>query len=78
MRLWPTEKALRNWIKYHWKPNGELELHLGSKGFFTAVFINLKYLKEVHTSMHQQDCTCSHGRKIYPQKKRPSKRYRFG
>jgi hypothetical protein len=37
MGLWPTERTLRNWIKYHWKPNGEVELHLGSKGFFTAV-----------------------------------------
>jgi hypothetical protein len=42
MGLWPTERTLRNWIKYHWKPNGEVELHLGSKGFFTTVFINLE------------------------------------
>jgi hypothetical protein len=42
MGLWPTERTLRNWIKYHWKPNGEVELHLGSKGFFTIVFINLE------------------------------------
>jgi hypothetical protein len=42
MGLWPTEKMLRNWIKYHWKPSGEVELHLGSKGFFTAVFMNLE------------------------------------
>lgn len=42
MGLWPTERTLRNWIKYHWKPNREVELHLGSKDFFTAVFINLE------------------------------------
>jgi hypothetical protein len=42
MGLWPIERTLRNWIKYHWKPNGEVELHLGSKGFFTAVFMNLE------------------------------------
>jgi hypothetical protein len=36
------KKALHNWIKYHWKPNGELKLHLGSKAFFTVVFINLE------------------------------------
>jgi hypothetical protein len=41
MGLWPTKRTLRNWIKYHWKLNGEVELHLGSKGFFTAVFMNL-------------------------------------
>jgi hypothetical protein len=42
MGLWPTERTLRNWIKYHWKPNGEVELHLGSKGFFTTVVMNLE------------------------------------
>ena len=33
---------LRNWINYQWKPSGEVELHLGSKGFFTTVFMNLE------------------------------------
>ena len=42
MGLWPIERTMRSWIKYHWKPNGEVELHLGSKGFFTVVFINLE------------------------------------
>jgi len=42
MGLWPTERTLCNWIKYHWKTNGEVELQLGSKGFFIAVFINLE------------------------------------
>ena len=42
MGLWSIERTLRNWIKYHWKPNGEVELHLGSKGFFTTVFMNLE------------------------------------
>ena len=36
------ERTLRNWIKYQWNPSGEVELHLGSKGFFTAVFMNLE------------------------------------
>jgi hypothetical protein len=40
MGFWPTERALHNWIKYHWKPNGEVELHLGSKRFFRTIFIN--------------------------------------
>jgi len=42
MALWPTEKALQNWIKYHWKPKGSIDLHLGSKGFFTVVFMNIE------------------------------------
>jgi hypothetical protein len=42
MGLWPTKRTLRNWIKYQWKPSEEVELHLGSKGFFIAVFMNLK------------------------------------
>jgi hypothetical protein len=42
MGLWPTKRTLCNWIKYHWKPNGEVELQLGSKGFFTTVFINME------------------------------------
>jgi hypothetical protein len=42
MGLWPTERTLHNWIKYQWKPSGEVELHLGSKGFFTSIFMNLE------------------------------------
>jgi len=42
MGLWPTEKALQTWIKYHWKPKGSIDLHLGSKGFFTVVFSNIE------------------------------------
>jgi hypothetical protein len=42
MVAWPTEKTLRSWIKYQWKLSGEVELHLGSKGFFTGVSMNLE------------------------------------
>eukprot|EP00253_Pinus_taeda_P031972 PITA_31972 len=42
MGLWPMEKALQLWIKYHWKPKGSIDLHLGSKGFFTVVFTNIE------------------------------------
>jgi len=35
---WPTERALRSWINTKWHPKGHLSLHLGAKGFFTAVF----------------------------------------
>ena len=42
MGLWPSEKAIHTWIKYHWKPKGSIELHLGSKGFFTIVFANIE------------------------------------
>ena len=42
MGLWPTEKALQMWIKYHWKPKGSIDLHLGLKGFFIVVFANIE------------------------------------
>ncbi len=42
MQICPTEKALYAWIKNYWKPKGEINLHLGSKGFFTVVFTNLE------------------------------------
>ena len=82
MGLWPTERTLCNWIKYHWKPNGEVELHLGSKGFFTVVFINLEDRDRVfeggpyfHTS---ENSTCNLGKKNFPQRKKLSKRYQYG
>ncbi len=36
--IWPTERALRAWISTVWRPKGEITIHLGAKGFFTAVF----------------------------------------
>jgi hypothetical protein len=83
MGLWPRERTLCNWIKYHWKPSGEVELHLGLKGFFTTVFMNLEDRDKVfegggHTFMPQQDCTCGHGRKTSPQRNKPSRTYSFG
>ena len=42
MGLWPTEKALQTWIKYHWKTKGSIDLHLGAKEFFTVVFSNIE------------------------------------
>ena len=42
MGIWPMEKALYTWIRNNWKPNREINLHLGSKGFFTVVFTNLE------------------------------------
>jgi hypothetical protein len=42
MGLWPMEITLHNWIKYQWKPSEEVELHLGSKGFFTTISMNLE------------------------------------
>jgi hypothetical protein len=47
MGLWPIERTLCNWIKYQCKPRRELELHLGSKGFFIEVFMSLKDRDEV-------------------------------
>lgn len=42
MGMWPTERALCQWIRKHWKPRGDVKLHLGAKGFFTVVFTNLE------------------------------------
>lgn len=42
MGIWPIERALDIWIRSHWKPKGEIHLHLGSKGFFTIVFTSLE------------------------------------
>ena len=42
MGLWPTGRELHIWIRIHWKPKGEIYLHLGSKGFFTLVFTKLE------------------------------------
>jgi hypothetical protein len=47
MGLWPTERTLHNWIKYHWNPSGEMELHLGLKGFFKTIFMNLEDMDRV-------------------------------
>jgi len=58
MGIWPTEKSLQMWIKYHWKPKGSIELHLGSNGLFTMVFANIEDKDRVFeggsTSMLQQ------------------------
>jgi hypothetical protein len=42
MGIWPMEKALNWWIKTTWKPKGQIDLKLGSKGFFTTIFSNLE------------------------------------
>jgi len=39
---WPTEKELYRWIYQRWRPKGHIELKLGAKGFFTAIFANLE------------------------------------
>ena len=42
MGIWPSEKVLYTWIKYNWKVKRELNIRLGSKGFFTVVFTNME------------------------------------
>jgi len=37
------KKYLQTWIKYHWRRKGIIDLHLGSKGFFIVVFVNIEY-----------------------------------
>ena len=41
MGVWPSERTLCQWIRVHWKPKGDVQLHLGAKGFFTVVFSNM-------------------------------------
>jgi hypothetical protein len=33
-----SEKSLMVWVKSRWKVKGEMDLKLGSKGFFTVIF----------------------------------------
>jgi hypothetical protein len=40
--LWPSEWDLIKWIQYWWKPKGQNELQLGSKGFLTIILHNLE------------------------------------
>lgn len=42
MGIWPNEKLLRTWFNYVWKPKGEVDLHLVSKGFFIVLFSNIE------------------------------------
>eukprot|EP00253_Pinus_taeda_P020587 PITA_20587 len=41
-RIELLEKVLRGWIAAKWKPKGHVNLCLGPKGFFTAIFLCLE------------------------------------
>jgi hypothetical protein len=38
MGLWPSEKALMLWVQTRWKFKGNMDVKLGSKGFFMVIF----------------------------------------
>jgi hypothetical protein len=38
MGIWPSKKELITWVNTQCKPKGNIELKLGSKGFFTIIF----------------------------------------
>jgi len=40
MGIWPFEKSLTGWVSSRWKIKGKVDLYLGSKGFFTTIFVN--------------------------------------
>ena len=40
--IWPTKRALIYCIKTRWKSNAHFDMKLGSKGFFTMIFSDLK------------------------------------
>lgn len=42
MVIWPTKRALKGCIHGKWNPKGEIDLQLGSKGFFTIFFTLLE------------------------------------
>eukprot|EP00253_Pinus_taeda_P024056 PITA_24056 len=42
MGIWPSERTLCQWIRQQWNPKGDVQLHLGAKGFFTVVFTSLE------------------------------------
>ena len=42
VRMLPPEKAFIWWINFTWKPEGNYDLQLGSKGFFMVIFISLE------------------------------------
>ena len=50
--IWPPEKTLIWWINTTWKPNGNYDLQLGAKGFFTIIFLNLEDKKRVFHGGH--------------------------
>lgn len=41
MGIYPLEKALEWWIQTRWKPKGEINPNMGSKGFFKVIFTNV-------------------------------------
>jgi hypothetical protein len=65
MGIWTSEKTLVSWIKSKWKPKGQVDLKLGSKGFFTTIFpalrIGRESSKKVPTSSTLQGFTCTIG-----------------
>jgi hypothetical protein len=40
--LWPSEHDLVKWIHQWWKPKGDYDLQMGSKGLFTIILHNLE------------------------------------
>jgi hypothetical protein len=42
MGIWPSKKALIWWINSKWKPRGQVDLKLGSKGLFTTIFTSFE------------------------------------
>ena len=43
----PSEKYLLWWINVTWKSQAHFDLHLGVKGFFTMVFLNLEHINYI-------------------------------
>ena len=41
--VWPKESDLVQWVKTVWNPKRHYDLQLGSKDFFTIIFLNQEY-----------------------------------
>lgn len=47
MGICPSKRALMGWVSSRWKTKGQVDLKLGSKGVFTAIFANLADINKV-------------------------------
>jgi hypothetical protein len=70
------KKSLMGWVNSRWKVKGQVDLKLGSKGFFTTIFSNLrieiKYLRKAHIFSTQQASIYATRPKYLLQRKRTS------
>jgi hypothetical protein len=82
MGLCSSKKALLWWIKTRWNPKGNVDLKLGSKGFFTTIF-NLTKIEKGYSRMApifltRWDYTCASGKRISSLRRNILQQPRYG